>query len=162
MDADRADSEKLGKLIEHIKVALLTTFDAEGQLHTRPLETLQYEANGTLWFFTDSHSPKSAELQRDVRVSLGYADPAKHIYVAITGVGSVMRDEAKAAELWTPGQRAWYPQGPTDERLALLRVHIEHAEYWFAPGRASYALAAARAAITGTPATVLGENRKMR
>jgi len=162
MDADRADSEKLGKLIEDIKVALLTTLGAEGQLHTRPVETLQYEPNGTLWFFTDQHSPKSAELHRDVRVSVGYADPAKRTYVAVTGIGSVVRDSAKAAELWTPGQRAWYPQGPTDERLALLRVHIEKAEYWIAPGRASYALAAIHACVTGTPATVLGENRKLR
>lgn len=48
-----------------------------------------------------------------------------------------------------------------DERLALLRVDIERAEYWIAPGRLSYLVAAAKAAVTGTPVGVVGENRKI-
>jgi hypothetical protein len=40
-------------------------------------------------------------------------------------------------------------------------VPLERAEYWIAPGRISYLLAAARAVLTGTPARVLGENRKI-
>ena len=55
----------------------------------------------------------------------------------------------------------YYPDGPEDHRLALLRVHIERAEYWIAPGRTSYLLAAARAAMTGVPLGVIGENRKL-
>jgi hypothetical protein len=38
---------------------------------------------------------------------------------------------------------------------------IERAEYWIAPGRVSYLFAAARAAVTGIPAAVIGENRKL-
>jgi len=45
--------------------------------------------------------------------------------------------------------------------LALLRVSIEHAEYWVAPGPVSYLLAAAKAAVTGVPAAVIGENQKL-
>jgi general stress protein 26 len=94
-------------------------------------------------------------------VSLGYADPVKNVYAAITGSASVLRDAQKAAELWSIEQRAYYPKGPEDERLALLRVRIERAEYWIAPGSASYLIAAASAALTGTPAGVIGENRKI-
>jgi len=35
------------------------------------------------------------------------------------------------------------------------------AEYWIAPGRASYLWAAARSALTGVPARIIGENRKI-
>jgi general stress protein 26 len=156
------DFAKLGELIRDIRVALLTTVDRDGGFHTRPVQTLQVEADRTLWFFTDWSSPKVDELQHDVRVSLGYADPAKNVYVAVSGSGSLLRDLQKAKQLWSIEQRAYYPAGPEDERLALLRVVIERAEYWIAPGRTSYLVAAATAAVTGKPASVIGGNRKIR
>ncbi len=159
--SDPGDIAKLGELIRDIRVALLTTVDRDGRFHTRPVRTLQVEADRTLWFFTDWSSPKVDELHHDVRVSLGYADPEKHVYVAVSGSGSVFRDIEKAKQLWSIEQRAYYPDGPEDERLALLRVLIERAEYWIAPGRISYLVAAVTAAATGTPAGVIGENRKI-
>jgi general stress protein 26 len=153
---------KLGELIRGIGVALLTTVERDGRFHTRPVQTLRLEADRTLWFFTDWSSPKAAELDQDERVSLGYADPSKRVYIAVSGSGRLLRDTEKAKELWSIEQRAYYPIGPKDERLALLRVTIERAEYWIAPGRASYLLAAAAAAVTGTPAAVIGENQKIR
>jgi len=155
------DLAKLGELIRDIRVALLTTVDRDGHFHTRPLQTLQVEADGTLWFFTDWSSPKADELQHDVRVSLGYADPAKNVYVALNGTGSLFRDLQKAQQLWSIEQRAYYPEGPEDRRLAVLRVRIERAEYWIAPGRTSYLVAALTAALTGIPAGVIGENRRI-
>jgi general stress protein 26 len=155
------DLAKLLELIRKIRIALLTTVGRDGRFHTRPVQTLQVEDHGTLWFFTDWSSPKVDELHHDVRVSLGYADPTKSAYVAVSGFGSLLRDIQKAKQLWSIEQRAYYPEGPEDERLALLRVVIERAEYWIAPGRISYLIAAARAAATGTPAGIIGENRKI-
>jgi general stress protein 26 len=160
-DAAPGDRAKIGELIRAIQVALLTTVDGDGHFHTRPVQTLQVEADGTLWFFTDWSSPKVDELRHDMRVSLGYADPSKHTFVAISGMGSLQRDLKKAQELWSPEQRAYYPQGPDDPRLAVLRVRFDRAEYWIAPERVYYLIAAAKAALTGTPATVIGENRKV-
>jgi general stress protein 26 len=157
---DVGDAEKLVHLIQDIRVALLTTVDRDGRFHTRPVQTLKIEAGGKLWFFTDWTSPKVDELHHDVRVSLGYADSAKHVYVAVSGSASLFQDAQKAKELWSMEQRAYYPKGPEDERLALMLVTIERAEYWIAPGRISYVVAAITAAVTKTPAGVIGENRK--
>jgi general stress protein 26 len=159
--SEAGDFTKFSELIRDIRIALLTTVDGEGRFHTRPVQTLEFEGNEVLWFFTDRGSPKADEVRRDVRVSLGYADPSKHTYVAVSGTGTVIQDAAKARELWTIEQRAYYPDGPQDSRLALLRVQIERAEYWIAPGRVSYLLAAARAALTGVPVAVIGANRKL-
>jgi general stress protein 26 len=156
------DLAELTRIIRDIRIALLTTVGREGQFHTRPVQTLKVEADATLWFFTDWTSPKVAELHHDVRVSLGYADPAKHVYVALSGAGSLARDPQKAKELWSIEQRAYYPKGPEDERLALLRVAILHAEYWIAPGHTSYIIAALRAGVTGTPTGVIGEDHKVK
>jgi general stress protein 26 len=161
-DSMAGDLVELTRIIRDIRIALLTTVGREGQFHTRPVQTLKVDADATLWFFTDWTSPKVTELHDDVRVSLGYADPAKNVYVALSGEGSLLRDPQKARELWSIEQRAYYPKGPEDERLALLRVTPLHAEYWIAPGRASYILAAARAGVTGTPAGVVGEDHKVK
>jgi general stress protein 26 len=152
---------KVAALIRDIRIALLTTLDLEGHFHTRPIQTLKLEAERTLWFFTDWSSPKVGELQSDIRVSLGYASSETHSYVAICGTGRLFQDAAKARQLWSAEQFAFYPRGPEDARLALLCVTIEHAEYWIAPGRASYLVAAVQAAATGKPAQILGENRKV-
>jgi general stress protein 26 len=159
--SEPGDFTQLAQLIRDIRVGLLTTVDRDGQFHTRPVETLRVENDLTLWFFTDWGSAKVEELRRDVRVSLGYSDAAQRRYVAISGAASIFRDVEKARELWTIEQRAYYPQGPEDERLALLRVGVERAEYWIAPGRVSYLLAALKAAVSGTPVSVIGENRKL-
>jgi len=156
------DFAKLGQLIRDIGIALLTTVDRDGHFHTRPVQTLQVEADQALWFFTDWSSSKVEELHRDMRVSVGYADPTRNMYVAVSGSGNLFRDSEKAKQLWSIEQRAYYPEGPEDERLALLRVQIERAEYWIAPGRTSYLVAAVTAAVTGTPAGVIGENQRIK
>jgi general stress protein 26 len=159
--SEHADWSKVGALIWDIRVGLLTTVDAHGGLRSRPIETLQVESDRVLWFFTDWSSSKVIELAADVQVGLGYAGPGKRVFVSVSGTGTVLRDAQKAKELWTPEQSAFYPEGPQDPRLALLRVRVLRAEYWFAPGRLSYLVAAAQASITGEPAGVLGENRKV-
>jgi len=126
------------------------------------VQTLRVEDDGTLWFFTDVRSGKADELHAAVRISLGYADTAGNCYVAVSGVGTVRRDPHKAQELWRVEQRAYYPEGPGDVRLGLLRVEIDRAEYWIAPGRASYLYAALKSMATGTPAGVIGQHEQVR
>jgi general stress protein 26 len=153
--------EKILKLIRDIRIALVTTADSDGHFHTRPLQTLEVEAAGVLWFFTDWNSPKAHELHHDRRVSVGYADPTSRRYVAVSGTAQLSRDAKQARKLWTPRQRAYFPHGYRDPRLALLRVQIEHAEYWIAPSGTAYTWAAVRAGLTGRAAEILGENARI-
>jgi general stress protein 26 len=145
-------------LVEAIRIAFLITMSHEGEFHARPVQTLGVERDGMLAFFTDVSSEKAEELLQDVRVGLVYADPSEDRYVAIRGVGRISRDPQRARQLWSLDQLAYYPQGPEDDRLGLLTVQIEHAEYWLAPGRVSYLFAAVKAAVSGVPAGVVGEN----
>lgn len=161
MDETPGDLAALAALIEEIRMGLLTTLDAQGRFHTRPVQTLQVQSGQTLWFFTDWSTPKVSELEREPRVSVGYADVSGNRFVAVSGSAQVFRDTDKARQLWSAEQLAYYPDGPGDARLALLCVQIERAEYWLAPGRAAYVIAAARAVLTGNPAGIVGENRKV-
>ena len=159
--SQHAHFKTLLELIREIEIGLLTTLDVAHRFHTRPVQTLRADDDGVLWFFTDIGGTKAEEIRHDARVSVGYAHLPKRLYATVEGQARIERDRGKAAELWKPLQRAWYPEGLDDPRLGVLEVRIEQAEYWITPGRASYALAAARATLTGAPANV-GEDVKVR
>lgn len=122
--------EKLGELIRDIRIAMLTTAKPEGTLHGRPMATQEAPFDGDLWFFTGASSPKVGEIEDDQHVQLSYAQPDKNVYVSVSGRASIVRDKEKARELWSPAMKTWFPDGLDDPDLALLKVHVEAAEYW--------------------------------
>ena len=144
------DGKTLQKLIHGIHVAMLTTVEADGSLHSRPMAALHDSKNdeggdggdgggggggadGELWFFTGAGSAKAGEVARDGRVNVSFADPGDGRFVSVSGSARVVRDRARAERLWTPAAKAWFPRGLDDPDLALLRVAVERAEFWDAP-----------------------------
>jgi general stress protein 26 len=41
-----------------------------------------------------------------------------------------VHDRAKIEELWNTFAEAWFPDGPDDPNLALLRVDVDKAQLW--------------------------------
>lgn len=155
--------EKLGHLIGRIKVAMLTTVDEDGTLRSRPMATQNPTEpfDGELWFFTHADTPKVDEVEHQHQVNVAYADPGSQTYVSVSGWATLVRDRAKAEELWTPALKAWFPEGLEDPRLALLRVGVEKAEYWDTPSSTFVHLAGfVKAVATGRPYEP-GENEKI-
>lgn len=131
--AQSHDVTKLIDRIKDIKIAMLTTADAEGGLHSRPMYTQEPEKDGTLWFFTEKDSAKIYEVRKDQHVNLGYSKPEDNLYVSISGTASIVTDQAKIKELYTEGLRAWFPKGSDDPNIALLKISIDRGEYWDQP-----------------------------
>lgn len=151
----------LKEKIKDVRFCMLTTTEADGSLRSRPMATSQAQDNGVLWFFTAKGSGKAAEIAHDAQVNLSYAEPDKQLYVSVSGMASVQDNKAKAKELWTPLLKAWFPQGLDDPNLGLLRVSIDHAEYWDAPSNKMVQLfGMLQAAVTGKPYDQ-GENEKL-
>lgn len=125
--------QKLGSLIKDVKIAMLTTVDADGSLRSRPMATQKTEFDGTLWFFTRESSPKVDEVQQSHEVNASYAAPDSNTYVSVSGSATVVRDMDKAKELWNPILKAWFPKGLEDPDLALLKVDVDKAEFWDSP-----------------------------
>ncbi|SFJ08791.1 pyridoxamine 5'-phosphate oxidase family protein [Planctomicrobium piriforme] len=124
---------KLGELIHEIYVAMLVTVAPDGSLHGRPMATNNTKFDGTLWFLTDHDSVKVLEVQQQPQVNVSYADPKRQHYVSVSGTAEVTRDRKLIEEQWTPSAKVWFPDGPQDERIALLKVTVTRAEYWDAP-----------------------------
>lgn len=156
MAETRTDQEarnKVWEMIRDVQVAMMVTLDEQGRLRGRPMRAVKMpDFDGTLWFFTDQPSPKTDEVQHDNRVLLAYADPSAQDYVSVFGSAEVIRDTAKQRELWSEPLRAWFPAGPEDQRIGLLKVTVEGAEYWDSPSSTMvHAYGYAKARLTGEP-----------
>ena len=152
---------KLRKMIKGIQFAMLTTALPDGTLRSRPMATQETEFDGDLWFFCDAESAKVYEVRQDMHVNVSYADPGNSRYVSVSGLASITRDKARIKEIWTPANKAWFPSGPDDPHIALLKVDVTQAEYWDGPGsKVVQVIGFAKAVLTGHRYPP-GENEKL-
>lgn len=151
-DTREESVEKLNGLIKDVEIAMLTTFDG-GVLRSRPMQTQEAEFNGDLWFFTNSDTHKTEEIEKDNRVNVSYSSPAQNTYVSVSGTASLTQDREKMEELWNPVLKAWFPEGLDDPTLTLLKVSVEQAEYWDSASSAIVKMVGfVKAIVTGKPA----------
>jgi general stress protein 26 len=141
--------EHFFELLHHFKYGMMTTHAQSGALHTRPMALLKVEPNGDIWLVADVNSEKVGELNQDARISLSMQDGQK--FVALHGRGELLRDPDKVAQLWEEGLRVWFPRGPTDPAIILLKISSDQGEFWDNSGlhRAKYIFEAAKAYVTG-------------
>jgi general stress protein 26 len=158
MDARPID--RVWDIIEKVGVAMLTTRFAGG-LRARPLEPRPDRAAGPIWFLTDMRSGKDEEVATSPDVGLVFIDAGDKAYLSITGRAEILRDTAQAAKIWKSTDQVWWPGGPDDPTLRLLRVEPKTAELWDGPSSAAVAaFEFAKARLTGRKPN-LGENRKI-
>ncbi len=154
--SDAAAHKKIFDLVGTIDYAVVTTralAEGEGGMHARPMAYRSAEPDGVFWFFTKRNSRKVEELKADPATLVSFADPRKQNFVTIGGTSTIVEDRAKVGALWSEIYRAWFPNGPEDPDVVLIRVEAAHAEYWDNPTSAMvYALGYLKAVTTGKPA----------
>jgi len=144
-----ADLARLGALIEAMPVAMLTSTGDDGALVSCPMEALEMDSDGALWFFTDLRSDLAERLRA---VNLSFVDDSRATYVSLSGRGEIAKDPARVERLWSMFDRAAFPDGPASRHLALLKVVPDKAEYWDAPSSPTVRLLAlAASAVAGAP-----------
>ncbi|CAF0969311.1 unnamed protein product [Adineta ricciae] len=163
-DSDRAkDQDHVFKLIKDIQFAMLTTTDEDGSLRARPMAYKQGDSDSKteLWFFTRTDSSKVPEIKKHSHVNVSFSNPSHQSYVSISGRAEVIKDKAKAKELWNPYLKAWFPQELDDPHLGLLKVTIEGAEYWDSASSIMVRAVGYVKAAFGDGSTLEGENKKI-
>jgi len=141
--------DKLRHIIKDIKVAMLTTIRGEGQFSSRPMAVTGNEFDGDVYFLTRASSRKVAEIDRDSRVSVSFADPKHERYVSMVGRANLVADRNMVRSLWDPTFKAWFPVGAEDPELAAVRVIVDEAEYWDGPTMIAQIFGVAKGVLTG-------------
>lgn len=157
---DRPDVIKLAELIKDQKFAMVTTRSEDGSLRSRPLTTLDTDFDGAIWFIVQADSEVAHEIEVSPQVNVAYVRADHGKFVAVSGRARVMRDAAKAAELWSPAFKVWF-SGPDDPDLAILQVVAEQADYWDSPStRVGRLVGFVRAMASGDD-SALGQHERL-
>jgi general stress protein 26 len=146
------EREEIWKRVDDIRFGILSTVDADGSINARPLTTQQVEHESRLLYFIAADGALAHLAERTAQVNVTYSDSRDNFFVSLGGTASIYRDVAKAKQLWGKMNEAWFPGGPTDPNLALLRVDVARVEYWDSgSSRIVQFLTMANAAITKSP-----------
>ena len=151
--------DRIWEVIGKAVICMMTT-RFSGGLRARPLEAMPDRKAGCIFFLTDVRGLKDDEIEAHPDVCLVFDYAEEKAYLSLSGTAAVARDTDKARELWSEKQRVWWPGGPEDPNLLVIRFEPHRAEIWDGP--ASSAVAAfefAKARLTGEKPD-LGENRK--
>jgi general stress protein 26 len=143
-------NKKLRELLKDFDMAMLVTIANDGQLRSRPMAVADTDDNGTLWFMTQSDSPKIDEIAHDSHVNVAMQSSTK--YLSISGTATPVKDRAKIAELWNEAWKTWFPEGKDDPKLMLVKVQGDKGEYWDNSGSSGikYLIEAGKAYLSGT------------
>jgi general stress protein 26 len=149
MSETRAD--KFLEVLKEFDTAILATINAQGEIHARPMAIFDIEEDGSVVFVTDESSVKVDEIERHPHATV-IGQNGWTATVTLTGTASLFRDQARLREKWRKTFQAWFPDGPDDPRIVLVRVQAERGEYWDNSGVRAfrYMAQAARAVVTGT------------
>jgi general stress protein 26 len=156
------EMRELAQLIDGQRIAMLTTLSADGELESRPMTVVDYDADGRLWLFFEHDPQDGAARERHRRVNLSFSNETNSTFVSLPGRGEIVQDLQTKQAFWGPALKPWFPDGPESPRLALLKITPERAEYWTAPhSRLVRRLALALSVVAGRPVG-LGEHGVLR
>jgi general stress protein 26 len=159
-DQDALAQDKVVEIMRGDRFCMLTSIGVsdEGRLHSHPMTPQQVTDDGDVWFFLDGTSEQGANITAEKRVNLAFSDGST--WLSVSGHGSLQQDRARIEELWNPMVEAWFPEGKDSDKVRLLLVETDSAEYWDSPGggRIASALAFAKSKVTGQRPDV-GESR---
>ena len=162
-DPEPGSKERLMELLKDVRIAMMSTRGSDGHFHSRPMATSDIAFDGALYFLSNDHSGKVMDLERDKDTILTYANESKQLYIALRGDAEVITDKDAIKQHWTASARGWFPKGPDDPEIALLKVTIREAEYWDAPnGKAVVLFAYAKAMLTGQKPGNIGEHERLK
>jgi general stress protein 26 len=119
---------KIAGFIDGAGTGMLTTIGTDGTMASRPMMPLNMDGEGSIWFFTKRNShDKEAPVNQ---LNLTFTDEGNGKFVSLSGSSTLLHDQTKIDAWWSPMMKTWFPEGPHDPSLALLRVEVQGGEYW--------------------------------
>ena len=124
------DLAEIAQRIADIDICMLVTRSENG-LRGRPMSNNRnVEYDGDSWFFAYRDGQHVADIEGDSDVALAYMHTERGIWISIEGEAQVIDDVARKRSLWQDDLATWFPEGPEDERLVLIKVEAERARLW--------------------------------
>jgi general stress protein 26 len=135
---NQTDLSSVAKLLAKLDICMLTTRAEGGELHGRPMSNNgEVEWDGDSRFFAFGDSRKVTEIEADEHVELAFIDTPNGTWVNVEGRAAIVRDDAeRKRDLWLDDLERWFPEGPEDPNVVLIKVSAAHIDAW--AGEADY------------------------
>ncbi|MEO8068309.1 MAG: pyridoxamine 5'-phosphate oxidase family protein [Flavobacteriales bacterium] len=147
---DREATEKLKEIVKHQGICMMITNVDEHPTNSRPMGVGEVDDEGNFLFLTLRTSRKYADVTKDPRVYLYFANPGDQEFLSVLGTAEVLNDMAKKKDLWNPLAKAWVPDGVENPDLRVMKVVPQDGYYWDTrDGKVVAAVKIAFALITG-------------
>jgi general stress protein 26 len=115
--------------LKDVRFGMFATLGDDNVLSSRPLAAQRIDNEGNLWFPVPEEAPFLQDLQQHPDVNVSFANPEQHIYLSVSGLAYLVRD---------------------DPHPTMIRVKIQTAEYWDAStSKMQQLVLLARSALTG-------------
>lgn len=138
------------EIAQDARFCMLASTAAGGELQSRPMTPQQVDDDLEAWFFVSRSSDQADDIAARPQVNLAFSGSSD--WLSVAGRATLVDDRALVREMWNPVVGAWFPDGPDDPDVVLLRVDADSAEYWKAPGgRLASLLSFVKAKATGEP-----------
>jgi len=126
---------QIATLINQIDVCLFATRGDDGQLHARPMSNNgQVEWDGQSWFFAPTDGRLVTELRADPAAVAAYRAEGGFAFVSVSGRATIETDPELKERYWLDDLERWFPNGPADPNVALIRLDAEEAQWWTEDG----------------------------
>jgi len=126
---------QIATLINQIDICLFATRGDDGQLHARPMSNNgQVEWDGQSWFFAPTDGRLVTELRADPAAVAAYRAEEGFAFVSVSGRATIETDPELKERYWLDDLERWFPNGPADPNVALIRLDAEEAQWWTEDG----------------------------
>ena len=126
---------QIATLINQIDICLFATRGDDGQLHARPMSNNgQVEWDGQSWFFAPTDGRLVTELRADPAAVAAYRAEEGFAFVSVSGRATIETDQELKKRYWLDDLERWFPNGPSDPDVALIRLDAEEAQWWTEDG----------------------------
>ncbi len=157
-----AHAAELADKIRPLRFAMFTFVDEHGHLASQPMTNQQVDEHGALWFYTSTLTDLWKCIADNPEVNVSFAQPDDSQYVSISGSAERVVDRDRIRGMWNTMVQAWFPAGPADEHVVLVRVSPHAAEYWDSnDSKMVRMFAMAKAAFTGSRPDVDSDHGKI-
>jgi len=125
----------IARLLKSIDTCMFATRGDDGELHARPMSNNgQVEWDGSSWFFAPSGGHLVAELRQNPEAVTTYRADDRFAWVALSGSARIVDDDEAKRRLWLDELERWFPEGPDDPGVSLIRVDSTAARWWTEQG----------------------------
>lgn len=123
-------SELETKFWKSIKSDMTVFLGCDGAL-PRPMTASIDGEKSPIWFFTARDTDLGEALKDGPKNGvMTYSSKGNDIFASASGLLTIDNDMAMIEKLWNPFVAAWYEDGKTDPKLALVRYDAKDAQVW--------------------------------